>query len=60
MARPKSTDPKSQRIEIRLTPDELDNIDYVAHHLGMSRSEAIVRTMEERADEIFKIQKEQE
>jgi hypothetical protein len=56
MARPKSVDPtKEKRIEIRLTAAELDTIDYVAKALGMSRSKAIVVTMQERADEIYRV-----
>ena len=54
MARPKSIDPKRHRLELRLTDDELDNIEYVAHTLGMTKSEAIVETMTYRADELYR------
>lgn len=55
MARPKSTDPKNRRLELRLTDEELEQIDYVAEALGVDRSKAIVATMAERADEIFRV-----
>ena len=55
MARPRSTDPKDKRLEIRLTAGELEAIDYVAAALGVSRAEAIIQTMQERADEIFRV-----
>lgn len=55
MARPKSPDPKRNRLELRLTSGELESIDYVAKALGVSRSEAVIQTMEERADEIFRV-----
>ena len=55
MGRPKSDNPKEKRINLRLTKDEFDTISYVAKSLDLTMSEAIVVTMEERADEIFKI-----
>lgn len=55
MGRPKSDNPKDKRINLRLTKDEFDTISYVAKSLDLTISEAIVVTMEERADEIFKI-----
>ena len=58
MARPKSTNPKNQRLELRLTLEEMESIEYVAHALGVSKSEAIIWTMEERADEIFRNRQE--
>ena len=57
MGRPKSDNPKDKRINLRLTKEEFDTISYVAESLNLSMSEAIVATMEERADEIFKIRK---
>ena len=56
MARPKSDNPKSNRLELRLTADELETIDYVANALGLDRSKAIIITMTERADEIYRNQ----
>lgn len=55
IGRPKSDNPKDKRINLRLTKDEFDTISYVAKSLDLTMSEAIVVTMEERADEIFKI-----
>lgn len=56
MARPKSENPKKERLNLRLTKEELEAIEYVANSLGLSISEAIIKTMEERADEIFRVQ----
>ena len=59
MARPKKTvDKKEYQINLRLTKEELDTIDYVYQELKrynreMTRSKAIIQTMEERATEIF-------
>ena len=55
MGRPKSDNPKDKRINLRLTKEEFDTISYVAESLNLSMSEAIVVTMEERADEIYRI-----
>ena len=55
MARPKSLEPKKNRIELRLTDAELDAIEYVAKALGLDRSKAIIQTMTERADEIYRL-----
>ena len=55
IGRPKSDNPKDKRINLRLSKDEFDTISYVAKSLDLTVSEAIVVTMEERADEIFKI-----
>ena len=55
MARPKSMDPKDKRMELRLTEEELNTIDYVASALGIDRSKAIIQTMTERADEIYRV-----
>ena len=55
MARPKSLEPKKNRLELRLTDAELDEIEYVAEALGIDRSKAIIQTMTERADEIYRV-----
>ena len=57
MGRPKSDNPKNKRINLRLTQEEFDTILYVAESLNLTMSEAIIATMEERADEIFKARK---
>lgn len=54
VGRPKSDNPKNIRINLRLTKEEHENMIYVADQLQLSLSEAIVTTMEERADEIWK------
>ena len=55
MGRPKSDNPKDKRINLRLTQEEFDSIVYVAESLNLTMSEAIIVTMEERADEIYRI-----
>lgn len=55
--RPKSENPKNVRINLRLTKEEHESMMYVANKLKLSLSEAIVTTMEERADEIWKSDK---
>lgn len=55
MGRPKSDNPKNKRINLRLTAEEFDAISYVAESLNLTISEAIITTMEERADEIYRI-----
>ena len=57
MGRPKSDNPKDKRINLRLTQEEFDTILYVAESLNLTMSEAIVATMQERADEIYRIRK---
>ena len=52
--RPKSDNPKNIRINLRLTKEEHESMMYVADRLGMTLTEAIVTTMEERVDEIWK------
>lgn len=52
--RPKSENPKTERLYIRATKAEMDTISYVAESMGVSMSEAVLQTMEERADEIWK------
>lgn len=52
--RPKSDNPKTERLYIRATKAEMDTFSYVAEAMGMSMSEAVLQTMEERADEIWK------
>lgn len=44
MARPKSENPKKERLNLRLTKEELEAIEYVANSLGLSISEAIIKT----------------
>ena len=60
MARPKSENPKCHRLELRVNDEELESIEYVAKELGINRSEAIILTMTERADEIYRIRTERE
>lgn len=55
--RPRSENPKNIRINLRLTKEEHETMMYVADRLQLSLSEAIVTTMEERADEIWKSDK---
>lgn len=55
--RPKAENPKNIRINLRLTKEEHETMMYVADRLQLSLSEAIVTTMEERADEIWKKEK---
>ena len=57
MGRPKSDNPKDKRINLRLTQEEFDSIAYVAESLNLTMSEAIILTMEERANEIFRVRK---
>ena len=57
VGRPKSDNPKNIRINLRLTKEEHESMMYVAERLQLSLSEAIVTTMEERADEIWKSDK---
>ena len=57
MGRPKSDNPKDKRINLRLTQEEFNSILYVAESLNLSMSEAIIATMEERADEIYRTRK---
>ena len=54
VGRPKSDNPKNIRINLRLTKEEHESMLYVAERLGMTLTEAVVTTMEERADEIWK------
>ena len=58
MARPKSNNPKRNRIELRVTDDELNDIEYIARMLGISKSEAILDAVSYRSIEIYKVQKE--
>ena len=53
MARPKSTNPKKHRLELRLNDDELSDIDYIAKSLNVSRSEAILDAVQYRSQEIY-------
>lgn len=55
MARPKKqeTERKKNRLEIRLTDDELKTIDYIAEQLKLSRTEAILEAIQSRADDIW-------
>ena len=53
MARPKSINPKKHRLELRLTDAELDDIDYIAKSLKVSRSEAILDAVLYRSHEIY-------
>lgn len=55
--RPRTENPKNIRINLRLTKEEHETMMYVADRLQLSLSEAIVTTMEERADEIWKSDK---
>lgn len=55
MGRPKSDAAKTKRLNLRLTESEFESIQYVANSLKLSISQAILVTMEERADEIFRI-----
>ena len=57
IGRPKSDNSKDKRINLRLTKEEFDSILYVAESLNLTMSEAIVKTMEERADEIYRTRK---
>ena len=57
IGRPKSDNSKDKRINLRLTNEEFDSILYVAESLNLTMSEAIVKTMEERADEIYRTRK---
>ena len=57
MTRPKSENPKDKRINLRLTKEEYDTIRYVAESLNLTMIEAIIVTMEERADEIYRTRK---
>lgn len=54
MARPKSQDPKKHRLEIRLTDDELDAVEYIAMELKLSKSEAVLDAVMNRSEEIYR------
>ena len=41
-----SDNPKKNRFEIRLTDEELHNIDFIARQLGISRTEAVLNAIE--------------
>lgn len=56
--RPKSDNPKKLQLHFRVTKEEMDTISYVAEAMGVSMSEAVIQTMEERANEIWKIKDE--
>ena len=57
VGRPKVDNPKNIRINLRLTKEEHETMIYVADRLGMTLTEAIVTTMEERARKIRKREK---
>lgn len=44
--RPPKDNPRNCDINIRLTQKELDDIQFVANHLGISRTDSIVRAIE--------------
>ncbi len=48
MGRLPSDNPKKNRFEIRLTDEELENVDFIAHQLGVSRTQAILDSVESR------------
>lgn len=52
--RPKSDNPKKYQLHFRVTQEEMETITYVAEAMGVSMSEAVLQTMEERADQIWK------
>ena len=58
MARPKSANPKRHRIELRVTDDELSDIEYIARMLGVSKSEAILDAVSYRSLEIYEVSTE--
>ena len=58
MGRPKSDNPKKFQLHFRVTKEEMDTISYVAEAMGVSMSKAVIQTMEERANEIWKIKEE--
>ena len=53
MGRWKIEDPKCYRLEIRVNRQDLDNIDYVARALNLTRSTAILDVITDRANEIY-------
>ena len=53
MGRPKSTNPKCNRLELRLTADELEEVQYIAQELGVSMSDAIRDAIYWRSEEIY-------
>ena len=46
MGRLPSDNPKKNRFEIRLTDEELNNVDFIAYQLGISRTQAILDSVE--------------
>lgn len=52
MGRNKKDDVRSNRIDVRLTDEELKELDYVCRELGLSRSEALRRGIEIQAQTI--------
>lgn len=48
MGRLPSDNPKKNRFEIRLTDTELEYIDFIAHQTGVSRTEALLNSVEYR------------
>lgn len=48
MGRLPSVNPKKNRFEIRLTDEELENIDFIAYQLGISRTQVILDSIESR------------
>jgi hypothetical protein len=48
MGRLPSDNPKKNRFEIRLTDEELENIDFIAYQLDVSRTQVILDSIESR------------
>ena len=48
MGRLPSDNPKKNRFEIRLTDEELENIDFIAYQLDISRTQVILDSIESR------------
>ena len=48
MGRLPSDTPKKNRFEIRLTDEELENIDFIAYQLDVSRTQVILDSIESR------------